>query len=185
MSKIGLIGAECTGKTTLLALLKKYTDVHIIEELVRDIVKEWGYDKPSDVPDIVTAQRAYLDQQIAEQQRHTSFISDRTPLDNSAYMVLYASPFMTANQIGEFLEDAKTHTSYYDLLIYFPIIWDEVVDDGFRNTDLELRRAIDDIIKDLIKTFEAEHLIYTVKARTPEDRIAEVHNVLRHKNIFI
>lgn len=173
--KIGFIGAESTGKTSAARLLAPMLGIPLIEELVRDLCASWGCRTPADVPDVRVAQRAYLDAQAAKQMSMgPSYVSDRTTLDNAAYMLQYAAPTMPLEDVRKFLEDAKLHVQPFDLLVYFPIAWDVVEDDGFRNTDPALRREVGDIIWQLVLDFELRAKTYVVREEGVQPRVREI-----------
>lgn len=173
--KIGLIGAECTGKTTLGRMLAAELQLPLIGELVRDIVARHGYERVEQMPDVVKAQRLYLTAQVEKQidMSNISYISDRTPLDNSAYMLLYAAPKMMQQAIDDFLYEATFHTQTYDLLLYFPIAW-KTENDGFRHTDEGARQDIQDYVRQLIISMNVRGKVYEVKAFSQQDRLTEV-----------
>lgn len=186
MTKIGFIGAECTGKTTVIEnLVQRGMKLPVIKELVRDIVSQLGYSKPSEVKCIKTAQMLYLEAQIARQLELQSFVSDRTPLDNAAYMLLYASQDMTQQSIDNFLQRALSYTSCYDLLFYFPIAWETIEDDGFRNTDNKKRNEIQRIIDEMLFDFGLIGITHAISSLSVKDRTDEVVRVCKFRKIDI
>jgi hypothetical protein len=62
---------------------------------------------------------------------------------------------------------AQMHINTYNVLLYFPIYWDNV-DDGVRDPDEQYRRDIDNNIKTILELLGINY--YTVPNVTPEIR---------------
>jgi hypothetical protein len=147
--KIGLIGSHGVGKTTLcfdVAARLKRLDLGV--ELVKEVAR--GCPLPINRETTAEAQAWILHSQIAEEivaaARYDIVVSDRTVLDNYAYMV---------HKIGHHpAYDAlvRTWMSTYDALFRVPIV-DAPSFDGIRDTSSTFQREIDELIADLLVTF--------------------------------
>lgn len=104
---IYVIGAQCTGKTTLVNALQSYfseapsrpeTDrPAIIKEVARTVLQRWDFraDEIRSSPERCTAlqrliQRAQLDAEREALTEHSWFISDRSGVDPIVYAARYA-----------------------------------------------------------------------------------------------
>lgn len=83
-----------------------------------------------------------------------NYIMDRTPIDAyvyTFYLYVYKPELgITAEDMDEMFEMVRSSVSKYDKLIYFDL--DKcgnvkVVDDRFRDTDIEYRKKIDEIFR--------------------------------------
>lgn len=147
--KIGFIGSHGVGKTTLcfdVAARLKRLDLGV--ELVKEVARACPL--PINRATTAEAQAWILHTQIAEEivaaSRYDIVVSDRTVLDNYAYMV---------HKIGQ--HDAydalvRTWMSTYDSLFRVPIV-DAPRFDGIRDTSSTFQRDIDELIDELLVSF--------------------------------
>ncbi len=172
--KIAIIGTHSTGKTTLLNELKKhFKDLPFITEVARNFPRDITDNPIKEMERQLSIFEAQLTQEVLFEN---GFISDRSTIDNAAYMSLalrkynkylpFRNYIVTVNNIGV----AINHGDYYDYLFYIPIEF-PVVDDGFRCLDEEERLAIDYIIK-MLKPPKTIKIIGTVKERV--NKVLEV-----------
>jgi len=151
--KIAIIGTHSVGKTTLVNELKKYIDLPVISEIARDFPRDI-IDNPTN--EMIRQMNIFESQIYAEFCYYENFISDRSTIDNAAYMIDalqkygYNIPKKLFVNVVKHINKAINNSDYYDYLFYIPI---EIpcVDDGFRNTDEVERKNIDIIIKSLLK----------------------------------
>jgi len=171
--KIAIIGTHSTGKTTLVNELKKHIDLPIISEVARNF--------PRDITDNpineMNRQMNIFRLQLSEELRHKIFISDRSTIDNAAYMIdalqkygYYISKKLFVDVIG-CINIAIENIDRYDYLFYIPIEFD-CVDDGFRNTDEVERENIDMIINKLVPN-------KIVITGTIEERVKKVLEIIK------
>lgn len=195
--KVGLIGSHCVGKTTAGTLLAQWTGFPLLAEGVRDIVHLMGYQQIADVPDHALMQWNILRHQINQEAAATrlqevqgapdvAFITDRTTLDNAAYFELYQQGKISDSEFESYMCRALEHAAVtYTHLIYFPILWDHIEPDGFRDTDPEGRRKVDEIVQRLTKDYRFSGSVYTVDAdgvaRSTEERCTAI---MKHLNLW-
>ena len=102
--RVGIIGAHSCGKTTLVNTLKKYVETNFISEIASKI--------PPDERLNLKSQLNILNMQIEEEKKYTSFISDRTVIDNLAYFTLVKEKQLN-NVLSE--EEEKYLQIHYDV----------------------------------------------------------------------
>ena len=169
--RIAIIGTHSTGKTTLLNELRKHIDLPFITEVARSF--------PRDItnnPNLeINRQMDIFKAQMTEESRYDFFISDRSSIDNAAYMIQALQQYGDYLSMEKYLdmiisiEEAIVHRSEYDYLFYIPIEFD-CVDDGFRCTNEHERVRIDYLINKLKP--ETIEIIGTVEERV--NKVLEV-----------
>jgi hypothetical protein len=172
--KIGLIGSHGVGKTTLcfdVAARLKRLDLGV--ELVKEVARACPL--PINRETTAEAQGWILHTQIAEEivaaARYDIVVSDRTVLDNYAYMV---------HKIGHhqaYVALVRTWMSTYDNLFRVPIV-DAPSFDGIRDTSSTFQREIDDLISELLVTFDV-----SCYALDPADREGWAETVVRETGL--
>lgn len=168
--KIGFIGAQGTGKTTLaykLAYNLKLQghDVYVLSEVARSC--------PLPINEGTTreSQLWIMGKQITREQsaKGKIMVSDRTLLDSFAYSIWtdseffkYAKPFVS--------EYMKT----YDFVFYLEPNDNYLIEDGIRSADKQFRDDIDNIMCSLIKELD----INVIKVDTYEAILNKVKSKL-------
>ncbi len=145
--KIGITGAQGTGKTTLASALAKVLSLPLIQEQARIAARDLGIKKLGDLGGDpqkgVEYQWACLDyQRLAEATYLHGFVSDRTTIDNAAYWLKWHSHNAPSKENMRYYEMALDHAMDYDLLIYVPAEFGPAKD-GFRSTDVAYQREVD------------------------------------------
>lgn len=148
--KIGMAGSHSNGKTSQLAALAHTLGLPALSEVVRLVAAEKGIANVAEVPDRAAFQWEVIKRQIEGEEAAGSFVSDRTTVDNCAYFLRYVAPDLPDQDVDLYIALAKGHAETYDHIIYFPILWEEVEDDGFRGTNPEERLQIDWLIRQLL-----------------------------------
>ena len=180
--KVTIIGTHSVGKTTLLKALEPIINLPVITEVARRFPKEL-IDNP-----IMEMKRQtdIYHEQLFEEMILDDFISDRSTLDNAAYMARAMRKHHKDISLNQYLyvfdciREAKKHAETYDHMFYVPIEF-KVVDDGFRCTDENERKMIDRYISSWwIQTrgYDFEHYI----TGTISERINKIMKVLHEEN---
>jgi nicotinamide riboside kinase len=126
--------------------------------------------------------RILNDQIVGEQEalfEGSGFVSDRSTLDNAAYFLAYVASKESPEGVYLYLSEAERNLENYDRLILIPPMFPPV-DDGERHTDPREQQRIHEIVCDLIAAWGVAQKVYTVTSRTPEERVAEILEVLGH-----
>ncbi len=143
--KIGILGAQGTGKTTLAEALSKELEYPLIPEIVRGVLKDMGMSSPRELKGNPEKgrkfQMACLYRQIEEEGKHKNFVSDRTTIDNAAYWMKWHAHKNPSHVNTEYYQTAWENAKKYDLLVYVP---PEIplVDDGCRSTDKDYQEEM-------------------------------------------
>jgi len=160
--RIGLLGGECTGKTTLAEDLARALPGFVAEEYLRDFVRDFGR-----VPIAADQEGIYLTQQMTVRtvERAAAYsdtpwvIADPLPLMTAVYSVVY---FDDHSLMARGIEDASS----YDVVLWCApdLAW--VAEEGMRDGD-DFRDRADEIIREYV----APHLALTVIAGDRETRL--------------
>lgn len=139
---IALIGAENTGKTTLIReLQQKIDNVSIITEYVRECLRELGLSRPptfgSDTKLIQEFQHlVYTKRTFLETAAQGPFLADRTPIDSFLYSLSALSRDPGSQEwLDAVLKSAIDHLAkHYHYIFLLPHGALPMVDDGVRCT---------------------------------------------------
>ena len=127
--RIGLLGGESTGKTTLAMGLADALPAFVAEEYLRDFVRDFGR-----LPELGDQEGIFLTQQMtvstveraAEYADTPWVIADPLPLMTAVYSIVY---FDDSSLLEVGLQDAST----YDIVLWCAPDIDWVAEKGMRN----------------------------------------------------
>lgn len=160
--KIGVIGAQNTGKTTLISdMIKRWPMYTVQDKTYRDVLKERKL--PCNQETTPETQQLIMDflcdQCITTNTGH--IIHDRTPIDALAYS-MYA--YLKGNDgfDDEFLKRqilmAKEAIKFYNILFYIPVDtkYDiPLVSDTLRDTTPEYRTEMGNIFSEIVRSYHS------------------------------
>jgi hypothetical protein len=139
--KIGFTGAGGTGKTTVLKLLEGMDlALPVFPSVVRGVYQKWGL-KETDQANMLPTDRWKLQRDIImtrfeEEEKRTSFISDRTLVDHLAFCLVRNWDVMPMEEYEALIYRAKPILKRYDLIFFFPFVDNfNPPDDGFRQQE--------------------------------------------------
>ena len=167
--KIGLAGTMSVGKTTLvkaLAELDQFKDYFIATERSK-YLRYLGI--PLNTDSTLNGQFVFLAERASELLRE-NVLTDRTVWDVCAF-TLGAKSISDFNK-RTFVEAAMMLRNQYDLVIYVDPRGVNMEDNGVRETDLQYRHKIDEVIKLALAEYPPQKLI-TIEGTT-EERIATI-----------
>jgi nicotinamide riboside kinase len=170
--RIGLLGAESSGKTTLAEDLAATIDAFIADEYLRDFVRDFAR-----LPALADQEGIYLTQQatVSTVQRAAAHaavpwvIADPLPLMTAVYSIVY---FDDATLVEQGIEDAST----YDLLLWCSAEFPGVPEPGIRDGD-DVRARTDDVIAEAI----APRLPLLRLTGDPAARLERAHAALEER----
>jgi nicotinamide riboside kinase len=125
-SRIGLLGGECTGKSTLARALAQDLPGCLVGEAVRDFVARHGRPPRVDEQAAVFAEQAAREEAAAERCSRSVVIADPAPLMTAVYSVLYFGD-------DSLLSAGADHASGYDLLVWCAPDLPWSADEGMRD----------------------------------------------------
>jgi nicotinamide riboside kinase len=168
--RICLVGAQGTGKTTVLNIFKD-AQYPVITEVVRNLMKSKGIKINQDGDE--ETQSMIFNEYAKVLSETPKYVSDRGLFDVVSYSLAalidkkISEDFYVeqVNQLEKFIEENP------DIVyIYFPIEF-PVVDDGVRSTDEDYRKAIDKCIQ---KHLELMKVSYLTVHGTPSERFCQI-----------
>lgn len=167
--KIGLAGTMSVGKTTLvkaLSELEQFKDYFIATERSK-YLRDLGI--PLNTDSTLNGQFVFLAERASELLRE-NVLTDRTIWDVCSFTL--GANSITDYQKRNFVEAAMMLRDQYDLVIYVDPRGVSMEDNGVRETDLQYRRKIDEVIKLSLAEYPPKKLI-TIEGTT-EERIATI-----------
>lgn len=158
--RIGFIGANSTGKTTLSNKIAPILDLPVLHETASVVVGDLGMLGHSNAT--CDTQLAIYFGQLWAELSFKRFVSDRTLLDTVAHTEpAYDALIAAGDQGAKYVCNSLSHAmsvhikQTYDAIFYLPIEF-EPVDDGFRDCDFEFQNLLDAKITSLIERFEID-----------------------------
>jgi nicotinamide riboside kinase len=167
--RIGLVGTMSVGKTTLakaLGELDQFKD-HSVQTERSKYLSNLGI--PLNTDSTLRGQFVFLAERASE-LLVDNIITDRTIWDVCAF-TLSAKSILDWEK-RDFVTAAMHLRGYYDVVIYVSPDGVEMEDNGVRETDLNYRYRIDQVIQMSLNEYKPKKLI-TVKGST-EERIATI-----------
>jgi nicotinamide riboside kinase len=178
--RIGFVGANSTGKTTLSKLVSEKYCVPILHETASVVVGELGMRGHSETT--CNTQLAIYFGQLWAELAFDSFVSDRTLLDTVAHTEpAYEREFESGDTGSRYVLNSLEHAmaehikKTYDVIFYLPIEF-VPVDDGFRDTDISFQKLLDSKIASLIERFKID--VVTLKGSVSQ-RLTLISRVLK------
>lgn len=183
---VGVIGTQNTGKSTFIKdILDEFSETSMEFRTVgcdyRKKIEEAGLSINRNGN--LMSQRIIMDTLLEQldiigKMPDGNYIMDRTPIDAYVYTIYLKrhNPELgiTDKDLDDFLRDVMESMSKYDRIIFFDL--DdcgnvEVVDDRFRDTDLDYRREIDAIFKEVIQQVDKGRIVFRGIRGTRQERV--------------
>ena len=167
--KIGLVGTMSVGKTTLAKALgetDRFKDHAVQTERSRYLS---GLGIPLNTDSTLPGQFIFLAERAGE-LLHPNIITDRTIWDVCSFTLSAKS--ITDFEKRAFVDAAMHLKDHYDVVVYVSPRGVDMEDNGIRETDLNYRRKIDEVIKLSLQEYRPNKLIEV--EGTTEERIATI-----------
>lgn len=174
--KIGLCGTMSVGKTTLvkaLAELSEFSNYNFRTERSKYLM-ELGI--PLNTDSTTKGQAVFLAERASELMQE-NIITDRTIIDVMAFAK--ASKSMNYVEAQEFCNFASTMLHEYDYIFYVSPEGVEIEDNGVRETDVEYRNTINDMINLLLSKHKRKIKNLHTLSGTTEERIEQMLKTIK------
>ena len=140
--KIGITGAQSTGKTTLLNALRSepcFKEYSICDEVTRRVQ---SYNLPINEMGNDTTQRLIMQEHIVNVFMHDDLITDRTALDGLVYTRYLFEQGRLKEDTLKYAEDVFERVWFQYDYVFFIEPEFSIEDDGVRSIDLKFRDSI-------------------------------------------
>ena len=174
--RIGITGAQSTGKTTLVNALKElpqFKDYHFATERSK-YLRDLGI--PLNTDSTLKGQTIFLAERVSELMRD-NLITDRTVIDVMAFTQCAKSIHPT-DKIS-FEEYSRNFINEYDYIFYVSPDGVEIEDNGVRATNAEYRDLIDFTIQRLLNTYPHRINNLHIISGSTEERIKQILEVIK------
>lgn len=177
--KIGFIGAQSTGKTTILNLLHNALPHYQKCNEATRWVLELGIGINENGNDLT--QELILMKHLENLSLYDNMITDRTLIDGYVYTKYLHSLGKVSDSILEKTRSAMYRLIHkYDVIYYLPIEF-ELENDGVRSVDEEFRLEIDKNFKELVQELNKDYNIQTLTG-SPQERLQTIKDKLGDTN---
>ena len=180
--RIVLVGAQSTGKTSVMNALPNELKQYGIREVIRNMTAQDPTIHINQNGDDWSQNRFFFEY-IYLFAKYPEYISDRGLLDVCAYTLWLARTGKVAHETYEkqmyILKDwLKTHNDV--IHVYFPASYFGVVDDGYRDANEENRQAVDACVREVIEEISNEGLLnfYTICNGQVPERVKELLGII-------
>jgi len=176
--RIAFIGADSTGKTTLIDKLSQsysHRKVLTIKNVTRGVISK-GF--PLGKKATMESYANYINDQLkrereAEDEGFELLLSDRTILDTIAYSKVNNE--VTHNILPDYFiqmlcEVWRLEARSYALYVHCPVEF-PLVEDGIREADSQYRFLVGEKIKDLLQEYEVPHINASGSVQTRLDTV--------------
>ncbi len=152
--RVGLVGAECTGKTTLAVALARGFGVPWVPELLREFCEQQGRTPRRD------EQRELMREQIRRESQALAQARD----EGAPFLICDSTPLVTALYSQELFEDrsliveARAHQAAYQttLLTDIDLPWQS---DGIQRDGETARRLFDASLRANLREYRIAHTV--------------------------
>lgn len=177
--KIALAGSGSTGKSTLAEAASKQFDIPYIPEYAREVAQEMGIGNIRELTPETTYdfQINILDKKITEEDRHETFIADRSSADNAAYYFRWCCRDVPDEKNKTYIERCFERLKEYDKIIVLPWNGIPLQDDGFRSKKLYYQYEIHCLILGILADQKIDYEI--LEEKTLEGRLKYLEKYFR------
>ena len=181
--KIVLVGAQSTGKTSVMNALPNELKKYGILEVIRNMTAQDPTVHINQNGDDWSQNRFFFEY-LYLFAKYPDYISDRGLLDVCAYTLWLVRTGKVSQETYEkqmyVLQDwMKTHPDVVH--VYFPASYFGVVDDGYRDANEMNRQEVDQCIREVIGDLIERRLWkgYTISDSSIADRVKEINGIIK------
>lgn len=187
--RIGFIGAGATGKTTVGKVVSEKSGLPFVPSVSREVFKSrglveadqlnmTGFEKLDLQMAIFEAYRDRLKTFEADQvgTKVCGMIADRTLLDHYCYMLYRCNEVMTKGIIDGVSKEVQANLAAFDLLVYCPVGFLDLMNDGFREVNRAYNTLLDAMMVGFLEKWDCRYL--TLPCGTPAERASHVLRVM-------
>lgn len=181
--QIVLVGAQSTGKTSVMNALPNELKKYGIREVIRNMTAQDPTVHINQNGDDWSQNRFFFEY-LYLFAKYPKYISDRGLLDVCAYTLWLVRTGKVSQETYEkqmyVLQDwMKTHPDVVH--IYFPASYFGVVDDGYRDANEMNRQEVDQCVREVIGDLIARKLWkgYTISDSSIIDRVKELNDIIK------
>lgn len=171
MLRIAIVGPQGSGKSTLSTRLAQELDLPLIEEVARGVARvlSISQDDPQLRPELrYFWQLGILLAQCKAEKEQEQFVSDRSVIDNAGYFKLLIERFpehLSPELVALYGDLCRRQISQYSHLFYMPSAGTAgLVNDKFRNTDVDYQVQVDQAMRKVLEDFGAQERVTFVPA---------------------
>jgi nicotinamide riboside kinase len=141
--RIALSGSGGTGKSTLAGEISKRYGIPLIPEYAREVALEMKIENIRKMsPDMsFEYQCQILERKISEEDKHETFIADRSTVDTMAYYLRWCSREIDDTKNKAYVDRCVERLKTYDQIIVLPPII-PLEADGFRSAKVYYQQEI-------------------------------------------
>lgn len=181
MTRVAFAGASGTGKSTLAAACAAAFGLPTVPVGARSVAREMGFASPYDAD--AAGRRAELQARLFAAKRdfeatQSSFVTDRTHLDNLAYTAMHACEALTPDDV-----DARLRASLrYDLVFFCSVEqFHDCAGDPARRPELGYHLTYELILSSLLRSLANRGtFVFHVMGADLEARRAQVLDTVRY-----
>ena len=152
----------------------------VIPELGRKLCLEMGFQYPGEIPDQELFKTKVLQEQISEENKLGSFISDRSAIDAWVLWQRWNICQAMTYDSESYYQQARQQSSLYTHIIYIPPMFPPT-DDGFRWTDLDYQKQIDRLVRMTLFDWQLLDRTLTLQSLDHQERLKEAHQWLENR----
>jgi len=166
--KIGIVGASCTGKTTLATKLSKYFNLEVIGEIARELFQEFNIASPRELinlEDEKRFQQSILDAKRKAESNLDHFVADRTFIDAAAYWLFHLSQKVKDEESYAYFQRCRDYMNDYNIVIFLPYdrLGGCLVNDGVRTGRIYYNYAMHLLMEGMLADWNINHLLLSSK----------------------
>lgn len=181
--KIVLVGAQSTGKTSVMNALPPELKQYGIREVIRNMTAQDPTIHINQNGDDWSQNRFFYEY-LYLFAKYPEYISDRGLLDVCAYTLWLARTGKVtydtyAKQMYILQDWLSTHSNV--IHVYFPADYFDVVDDGYRDANEKNRQEVDQCVRDVIDELVKQGLWvgYTIGDLPVPERVEQIKEIIQ------